>query len=47
MDLIYLSESIINKCKKTFTKPIKNKNILGDTADLVEEKDLENEMYLE
>ena len=46
-DPIYLSESIISECKKIFTKTIKIKSTLGYTVDLVDEKALENEMYLE
>ena len=42
-DTIYLSELIINKCKKTFTKPTKSQSTLGDA----DAKALENEMYLE
>ena len=46
-DLIYLSQSIINKQKKTFTEPIKIKSTLGDTEDVAAEKALENDMYVE
>ena len=46
-DPIYFSESIISKKKKTFTKPEKTKNTLGDTAELAAEKRAENDMYLE
>ena len=42
-DPIYLSESIINNYKKTFTKPTKSHGTLGDA----DAKALENEMYLE
>ena len=46
-DPIYLSESIISKKNKIFTKPEKSKSTLGDTEEVAAEKALENEMYLE
>ena len=49
-DSIYLSESNINKTKKTFTKPKKTNSSPIDTAELAAEKRTEkrteNDIYL-
>ena len=42
----YISEPVIGKAKKTFSKPETTKSTLGDTAELVAAKWAENEIYL-